>query len=95
MTCSKRHYRLTHKIWLAAVAEDTEASDLRRRELTISQVNPYGVSHSTNSAKLGEDSKAASAKVCFAPGEAIPAGHRSKMAKVAGSADRAEEVRKS
>ena len=34
------HHQLTWKLWLAAMAEEQMASDMRRRELAIVRLNP-------------------------------------------------------
>ena len=83
--------RLSLKLWLAATAKEPLASDMRRRELAITQLNPQRAFEiadmiagaPVDDAQMGEASKEAARDVGFEDDKAIKGGARSIVAKIA------------
>ena len=94
--------QLAIKFWLAATAEVFRASDMRRRELSVVQLNLRSafrvtdmlMGDSADSPRARRAFKAALTEVRFPPGGATVCGPRSHMVKVAARGEGVEHIQK-
>ena len=86
-----KHPQLAVKLWLAATARDSQATDMRRRGPAIAQLDTHGALQaadmiaggSPESRKLGQASREALREIGFESDEATTGGPLSEMAKAA------------
>ena len=96
------HKQLTLRLWLAATAKMTAASDMQRRDISMAEINPNSAFEladritgtSVNETMMGRASRNAARAAGVEAEEMLKGGPRRKMAKIADKAESYEQIQK-
>ena len=96
------HKQLTLRLWLAATAKMTAASDMQRRDISMAEINPNSAFEladritgtSVNETMMGQASRNAARAAGVEAEEMLKGGPRRKMAKIADKAESYEQIQK-
>ena len=96
------HKQLTLKLWLAATAKQTAASDMQRRDISLAEINTTSAFEladkiagaSVDETTMGRAAREAASAAGISADEIMKGGPRKKLARIADRAESSEQIQR-